>query len=123
MKETTKIFCKGQEIHHFNKFVAIKKAVNLTRDNGVADRLEIHYSLMIDNKEIVYAVYMIDKKNKIVCALFPDSSFRELMLNQAIASETEQEPDKVIDIVRRNWKRQNDIVMETSDSPEIVSNQ
>lgn len=72
MQELTKIYRKGLNTPlTYEACLTVDEAIAWARDYGFRGRLEIHNILKNEDNEVIYAMYFIDEKNKIVGVVFP----------------------------------------------------
>lgn len=71
MQHYTRITARQGKSLLFDRHIPIKVAVLLARENGLTERLEIQHFLKETHEEIVYSLYYINEKNKIVCEVHP----------------------------------------------------
>lgn len=90
MKDVTRVIQKRGKTLNFEKFITAKKAMLLARESGLEGRLEIQHLIIENQEEVLYSMYSINERNKIVCAVYPHRHLiRNFFLDKAISTKPE----------------------------------
>lgn len=122
MQEITTILQKGMTRIRRKIYLPVKEAITLARDNGMSGRLEIQNTLFDKGDAVTYLLYFINEENKIVGWLHPYRHLNvEFLFNKTVTAKAEEQPDKIINIIRRNGKRNHATQIKTLMRPHIIS--
>lgn len=123
MQEITTVIQKGVTRLRTPKYLDVKEAIIWARDNGIDGRMEIQNTLFEKGDVVIYSLYFITDQNKIAGMIYPFHHLNtKFLLNEAVPSKTEEQPNKIVNIIRGNGKGNHATQLKALMRPNVISN-